>query len=45
MLNALLGSVQVWTFSLRDAMFKLEGGETVGPVSKVKIVAQKGGER
>jgi len=33
---------EVWTFSLRDAMFKLEGGETVGPVSKVKIVAQKG---
>jgi transcription initiation factor TFIIA small subunit len=33
---------QVWTFSLRDAVFKLEGGETVGPVSKVKIVAQKG---
>ncbi|KAK9895130.1 transcription initiation factor IIA, gamma subunit [Cystobasidium minutum MCA 4210] len=33
---------EVWTFSLRDAMFKLDGGETVGPINKVKIVAQKG---
>lgn len=36
--------MQVWTFSLRDAVFKLDGGETVGPISKVKIVAQKGNQ-
>ena len=34
--------MQVWTFLLRDANFKLDGGEMVGPVNKVKIVAQKG---
>ncbi|KAL7009580.1 Transcription initiation factor IIA subunit 2 [Cystobasidiomycetes sp. EMM_F5] len=33
---------EVWTFSLRDATFKLDGGDLLGPVSKVKIVAQKG---
>ena len=32
---------QVWTFLLREAVFKIDAGETLGPVAKVKIVAQK----
>ncbi|KAH9822696.1 transcription initiation factor IIA, gamma subunit, helical domain-containing protein [Melampsora americana] len=33
---------EVWTFLLHDSIFKLEGGEQVGPVKRVKIVACKG---
>ncbi|CAH7688425.1 transcription initiation factor IIA, gamma subunit, helical domain-containing protein [Phakopsora pachyrhizi] len=33
---------EVWTFLLRDSTFKIEGGDQVGPVKKVKIVACKG---
>lgn len=32
---------EVWTFSLRNAMFKMDNGDTVGPLAKVKVVAQK----
>lgn len=35
-------SFKVWTFLLHDSVFKLEGGEQVGPVKRVKIVACKG---
>ncbi|EFP82144.1 Transcription initiation factor IIA small chain (TFIIA 13.5 kDa subunit) [Puccinia graminis f. sp. tritici] len=33
---------EVWTFLLHDSTFKLEGGDSVGPVKRVKIVACKG---
>ncbi|CAD6578607.1 MAG: Transcription initiation factor IIA small chain (TFIIA 13.5 kDa subunit) [Cyphobasidiales sp. Tagirdzhanova-0007] len=35
---------EVWTFLLKDAVFKLDGGEVIGPLNKVKIVAQKGAQ-
>lgn len=34
---------EVWTFIVKDAMFKLDNGETL-PVDRVKIVACKLGE-
>lgn len=32
---------EVWTFMLKNAVFKLDG-ENVGPVDKVKVVACRG---